>query len=261
MPSVETAAVVPSRNTELTAPAEAQLHAIAERHGVQLVDGDGTADIAIVLGGDGTMLRALTRFRGTDVPVLGVNFGRVGFLTTIAPTDMDVGLARVFAGDYSVIRLPTLEVEVGGETHVAVNDAVVTSGTIGRIVELSYALAHEDLGQQRCDGLVCATPQGSTAYNLSNGGPVLVWGLDAMVLTFVAPHSLHVRPLVVARGPDLTVTNTSPDVPTTVIVDGHEVGSLVPGEHAVVRIGARDCLLATLPEVTFFSRYAAAFGR
>jgi NAD+ kinase len=207
------------------------------------------------------MLRALTRFRGTDVPVLGVNYGRVGFLTAIAPEEMDDGLARVFAGDYSVIRLPTLEVEVGGETHVAVNDAVITSGTIGRIVELAYALGDEDLGAQRCDGLVCATPQGSTAYNLSNGGPVLVWGLDAMVLTFVAPHSLHVRPLVVPRGPDLNVTNRSQDVPTTVIVDGHEVGSLAPGERAVLRLGARDCLLASPPGVTFFSRYAAAFGR
>ena len=261
MPSVETAAVVPGGNTEVVAPAEEELRAIAERHGVRLVDGEAPADIAIALGGDGTMLRALTRFRGTDVPVLGVNFGRVGFLTAIAPAEMEAGLARVFAGDYAVIRLPTLEVEVGGETHVAVNDAVITSGTIGRIVELSYALAHEDLGQQRCDGLVCATPQGSTAYNLSNGGPVLVWGLDAMVMTFVAPHSLHVRPLVVARGPDLRVTNSSPDVPTMVIVDGHEVGSLDPREHAVVRIGARDCLLATLPDVTFFTRYAAAFGR
>ena len=261
MPSVETAAVVPGGHSEVIEPAEKQLRAIADRHGVRLVDGEGPADIAIVLGGDGTMLRALTRFRGTDVPVLGVNFGRVGFLTAIAPADMEDGLARVFAGDYSVIRLPTLEVEVGGKTHVAVNDAVITSGTIGRIVELGYSLRDEDLGSQRCDGLVCATPQGSTADNLSNGGPVLVWGLDAMVLTFVAPHSLHVRPLVVARGPDLTVTNNSPDLPTTVIVDGHEVGSLAPSDHVVVRIGARDCLLATLPDVTFFTRYAAAFGR
>ena len=261
MTPVETASVFPGGHTELIDPAVEQLHAVAEKHGVRIVGDDATPDIAIVLGGDGTMLRALTRLRGTDVPVLGINYGRVGFLTAIAPYEMDAALERVFAGDYSVIRLPTLEVEVGGETQVAVNDAVITSGTIGRIVELEYALRDEKIGSQRCDGLVCATPQGSTAYNLSNGGPVLVWGLDAMVLTFVAPHSLHVRPLVVARGPDLTVTNASPDIATTVIVDGHEVGSLAPGEKAVLRIGARDCLLATLPDVTFFTRYAAAFGR
>jgi NAD kinase len=90
---------------------------------------------------------------------------------------------------------------------------------------------------------------------------VLVWGLDAMVLTFVAPHSLHVRPLVVPRGPDLTIANHSSDVPTTVIADGHVVASLEPGERARLRIGESDALLATLPDVTFFTRYAAAFGR
>ena len=261
MPSIRTATVVLSGHTDRVAPAVERFRAVAERHGVRLVDGDGDPELAVVLGGDGTMLRALTRFLGREVPVLGVNFGRVGFLTAIAPDEMERDLGRVFAGELEVIRLPTIEIEVAGETHVAVNDAVITSGSIGRIVELGYRLGHEDLGSQRCDGLVCATPQGSTAYNLSNGGPVLVWGLDAMVLTFVAPHSLHVRPLVVPRGPDLTIANHSSDVPTTVIADGHVVASLAPGERATLRIGASDALLATLPDVTFFSRYAAAFGR
>src|SRR5207244_12562678 len=116
-------------------------------------------------------------------------------------------------------------VSAGGTQHVAVNGAVITSGTIGRIIELGYAIDHENLGPQRCAGLVCATPQGSTAYNLSNGGPVLVWGLDAMALTFVAPHSLHIRPLVVPRGPTIGVTNRSSDVPTRVIVDGHAIAT------------------------------------
>ena len=90
---------------------------------------------------------------------------------------------------------------------------------------------------QPCDGLICATPAGSTAYNLSNGGPVLVWGLDAMVLTFVAPHALHVRPLVVPRGADAVITNQTASVDATVLVDGHEVGRLGDGEQAVVRVG------------------------
>ena len=87
---------------------------------------------------------------------------------------------------------------IGGGRHAAVNDVVVVSGTPGRIVELSYALGGEALGTLPCDGVICATPQGSTAYNLSNGGPVLVWGLEAAVVTFVAPHTLHARPLVIA---------------------------------------------------------------
>src|SRR5205814_1258211 len=105
--------------------------------------------------------------------------------------------------------------------RAAGNDAVVTSGTLGRMVELVWSIGDEDLGRQPCDGLICATPSGSTAYNLSNGGPVLVWGLDAMAITFVAPHSLHARPLVVPRGRDLTVTNSTDDVSAVVLVDGH----------------------------------------
>ena len=238
-----------------------RVRALAVRTGVELVGDEVQPDIAIVLGGDGTMLRALTRFLGTGVPVLGVNFGRVGFLTAVAPESLERDLERVFSGDYQVVELPTIEVRLGGKIHRAVNDAVMTSGTIGRIIELGYAIGNEDLGVQRCDGLVCATPQGSTAYNLSNGGPVLVWGLEAMVLTFVAPHTLLVRPLVVPRGSDLTVTNRSFDVATEVIVDGHAIGRLEPGDEVGVRLGEARSLLATLPEVTFFSRYATTFGR
>jgi NAD+ kinase len=260
MPSVRSATLITHGKPELIEPAVHRVHEVAERAGVAIVD-DGDPDLAVVLGGDGTMLRGLTRFLGKNVPVLGVNFGTVGFLTAIAPDGLERDLARVFAGDYLVVELPTLEVTFDGRTHMAVNDAVVTSGTIGRIVELGYAIGDEDLGTQRADGLVCSTPQGSTAYNLSNGGPVLVWGLEAMVLTFVAPHSLHIRPLVVPRGPQLTITNASPLITTEVIMDGHGMGPLAPGEQVRMRLGDENCLLATLPEVTFFSRYAAAFGR
>jgi NAD+ kinase len=128
------------------------------------------------------------------------------------------------------------------------------------MVELAYAVGGEDLGVLPCDGLICATPSGSTAYNLSNGGPVLVWGLDAMALTFVAPHSLHVRPLVVPRGRDLVVTNRTADGSVTVIVDGRQVGRLEPGEQVAVRLAEQTSLLATLPERTFFTRYRETFA-
>jgi NAD+ kinase len=207
------------------------------------------------------MLRALARFLGTGIPVVGVNYGRVGFLTAIHADDLEAGVARVFRGEYRTVELSTLEVTVAGRSWTAVNDVVVAGGTLGRMIEVGYAIGGEELGSQPCDGLICATPTGSTAYNLSNGGPVLVWGLDALVLTFVAPHALHIRPLVVPRGPDVTITNLTADIETTVLVDGQPVGRLATDEQAVVRVGATPSLLATLPEVTFFSRYAATFGR
>jgi NAD+ kinase len=233
----------------------------AEKHGVPPAEGapDG-ADIAVVLGGDGTMLRALNRFLGTGTPVIGVNFGRVGFLSSIPRTELETGLSRVFAGDFEVVELPTLEVEVDGERRVAVNDLVVTSAVLGRMVELGWAVGSEDLGRRPCDGVVLATPSGSTAYNLSNGGPVLVWGLDALVVTFIAAHSLNARPLVVPRGRDVTVWNRTPDVPVAALVDGHHVADVASGGRIVGRLGPQRSLLATLPEVTFFRRYGQTFA-
>ena len=238
----------------------ARLHRVAESSGVEIVDGD-EADIAIVLGGDGTMLRALARFLGTGVPVIGVNFGRVGFLTTIAADNLEAGVQRVFRGEYHIQPLATLEARVNGTRKVAVNDVVVASGTPGRLIELGYTIGGEELGKQPCDGLICATPTGSTAYNLSNGGPVLVWGLEALAVTFIAPHALDIRPLVIPRETDVTITNLTPDVETTVLVDGQPIGKLAAGESASVRVGDQHTMLATLPEVTFFTRYAATFGR
>jgi NAD+ kinase len=273
--AVKRAAVVTHGKPQTIGPALARLATVAreagvelrmgeeeaEKHGLDPEHGNGAdVDIALVLGGDGTMLRALARFLGTGVPVIGVNFGRVGFLSSIARDGLEAGLARVFAGDYRVDELPTLDVEVGEERRVAVNDLVVTSAAVGRMIQLEWAVGGEALGRLACDGVVCATPPGSTGYNFSNGGPVLVWGLDAMAVTFVAPHSLDARPLVVPRGAELIVWNRTPDVPATALVDGHRVADLPPGGRAVARVGAQRSLLATLPEVTFFSRYRRAFA-
>ena len=263
MPSpkaVERVAIVTHSHEPRVADAVARVERLAEAKGVEVTGGDGRPDLAVTLGGDGSMLRAFHRFLGTDVPVIGVNFGRVGFLTSIEANELETGLERAFVGDVTVVRFPTLDVRIGGQNRPAVNDVFATSSRLGRMVELGYSVGGEDLGVLPCDGVICATPLGSTAYNLSNGGPVLVWGLDAMVITFVAPHSLHVRPLVVPHMRDLRVTNKTPDGAVTVIVDGQEAGKLEPGEQVEVGLGAQAGLLATLPERTFFTRYRKAFA-
>jgi len=265
MQSVSRAAVVTHGRDGVVKEALARLQAVAASSGVELLLGEAedaaAPDVAIVLGGDGTMLRALTRFLGTGVPVIGVNYGRVGFLTAIPADRLEDGVRRVFAGEYRAVELSALEVSAAGVTRIAVNDVVVAGGTLGRMVELGYAIGGEQLGTQPCDGLICATATGSTAYNLSNGGPVLVWGMDATVLTFVAPHALHIRPLVVPRGPEVVITNETVGLEATVLADGHELGQLPVGASATVRLADERSLLATLPEVTFFTRYAATFGR
>ena len=232
----------------------------AARHGLEATGDPRSADLVVVLGGDGTMLRALRTYLGSGIPVIGVNFGRVGFLSSMQPEELEVGLTRAFRGELDVVELPTLEVENGETTHMAVNDVVVTSAVLGRMVELEWAVGGEDLGSVPCDGIICSTPSGSTAYNLSNGGPVLMWGIDAMATTFVAPHSLHARPLVVPRGKDVVVWNRTSEVPVAVLVDGHRVGEAEPGGSVSVRLAAAHTLLATLPDATFVSRYRQSFS-
>jgi NAD+ kinase len=232
-----------------------------QKHDMPRSPGDpGSADLVVVLGGDGTMLRALQRFLDTGVPVIGVNFGRVGFLASMGAADLEAGLRRAFAGEYRMVELPTLEVTADAEHATALNDVVVLSSVRGRMVELEWALGGEDLGVQPCDGMICATATGSTAYNLSNGGPVLVRGLDAMVVTFIAAHSLHARPMVVPRGLELVIRNQTPDVPASVIADGHAFAEVEGDAPISIRLGDRKSLLATLPEATFFRRYRETFA-
>ena len=248
--------VARNADVELLLPADE-----VAKHGSGLAEEDvSAADIAVVLGGDGTMLRALQRFLVTDVPVIGVNFGRVGFLASIEEDELESALARVFAGDYVVVPLSTLDVEAAGTRGPAINDVVALSSVRGRMVELGWAIGGEELGVQPCDGMICATPTGSTAYNLSNGGPVLVRGLDAMAVTFIAPHSLHARPMVVPRGLELVIRNETPDVGVTVLVDGHAVAEVNGATPVRIALGERRALLAVLPEATFFRRYRAVFG-
>jgi NAD+ kinase len=245
---------------DVIAEARRRVEKQAEAAGVELGEAvDDGLDLLVVLGGDGTMLRALRVTLGSGTPVFGVNFGRVGFLTTVDGDALDTALARALAGEIRVVDLCTLEARLDGETHPAVNDVVVASSRPGRMVDLGWEVAGEDLGDQPCDGMICCTPSGSTAYNLSNGGPVLMWGLEAMAMTFVAPHSLRARALVVPRGLDLRITNRSKELPVTVLVDGHAVGELERGGQIAAAVGPDQCRLAVLPEVTFFTRYHEVF--
>ena len=175
---VRRAAVVTHGKPQTIGPALERLRAVARERGVELVlpaeerakhavagsDGDlADADLAVVLGGDGTMLRALRVLLGTGVPVIGVNFGRVGFLASMTPDELEEGLGRAFSGDFVVVELPTLEARVGAERRAAVNDVVAASSTLGRMVELVWSIGDEDLGRQPCDGLICSTPGRSSS--------------------------------------------------------------------------------------------------
>jgi NAD+ kinase len=217
-------------------------------------------DLCLVLGGDGSILYALRRFSGIGVPVFGVNFGTVGFLAAVERDDAREGIRRAFAGETEAIELPGLEAEVGGMARVGLNDITFTRRPHDRVAELSYKIAGEEVGHVRCDGLVAATPVGSTGYNLANQGPILAWGVEGYVVSYIAPHSLTARPLVVAPGDVLYVDNAAGREPVDVAVDGELVGELPPGEALEIRFADAVGLLAQLPGTSFYQRIREKFG-
>jgi len=241
---------------------EAEKLGLQELPGVE-VGGDPAAptDLGIALGGDGTILTLLRLYAGTGTPVFAFNFGAVGFLATVEGAQLDEGLDRALAGDFDVMELPALTFRTKDVDHLAVNDVSFHRRPDGRVAELGYRVLGEELGEVRCDGLVVATPAGSTGYNLANGGPVLAWGVEGYVVSFIAPHTLTARALVVAPGDVLEVVNRSQEEPVEVTTDGRPVCSLAPQETIQLHFEARCTRLAQTPGATFYHRLRDKFGR
>ena len=215
-------------------------------------------ELCVVLGGDGTILRALRRYAGTSVPVFAVNFGEIGFLATIEPADIEDGIRRALSGDFELLRLPAIVLESPQGT--AVNDVAIHRKVGERVAEIAYAVDGEVVGSVRCDGLVVATPAGSTGYNLANGGPVMAWGVEGLVVSFIAPHSLTARALVVAPGDPLTIHNRARD-PLDIAVDGRPAGEIPAGQTLDVRFVNELGTIAQLPGSSFYRRLREKFGR
>lgn len=240
---------------------ETTKHSLSPQEGI-LLNAEPIADVelCIALGGDGTILRALRHYCASSVPVFAVNFGEIGFLATIEPEEIEQGIARAFKGDFELLRLPTIVLEgVSGVEH-AVNDVAIHRKVGERVAELSYSFDGEELGSVRCDGLVVATPAGSTGYNLANGGPVMAWGVEGFVVSFIAPHSLTARALVVAPRDRMTIHNHSRE-PLDVSVDGRPVGEIRPEGAVTVAFVDDACTIAQMPGSSFYRRLREKFGR
>ncbi|HWO15779.1 MAG TPA: NAD(+)/NADH kinase [Solirubrobacterales bacterium] len=229
--------------------------------GIEVVDPmPRQADLCLVLGGDGSILYALRRFARSGVPVFGVNFGTVGFLAAVERGDAAEGIRRALSGETEAIDLPGLEVAVDGERRDALNDVTFARRPHDRVAELSYRIAGEEVGHVRCDGLVAATPAGSTGYNLANQGPILAWGVEGYVVSYIAPHSLTARALVVAPGDVLHVGNAPGREAVDVAVDGEHASELAPGAELEVRFANGVGRLAQLPGSSFYQRIREKFG-
>ena len=240
---------------------ETDKHGLSMREGMVVGTRENDAvDLCIVLGGDGTILRALRRYTGTDVPVFAINFGDIGFLATIEPDELAEGVRRAFEGDFELLRLPAIVLDAPTGIERAINDVAIHRKVGERVAEIAYVLDGEELGSVRCDGLVVATPAGSTGYNLANGGPVMAWGVEGFVVSFIAPHSLTARTLVAAPRDRLEIHNRSREA-LDVSVDGRPVCQLAPGARIDARFLNGAGVIAQLPDSSFYRRLREKFGR
>lgn len=257
-----------------------RLHAFADRRGLELrfeteLDGPGKderppldldrepVDLLLTLGGDGTLLRGARLVAEREVPVLGINLGHLGFLTSVAEEDFEASLDRILDGEYELDRRFTLEARVvhadgrEGETFLALNDFVVHQAGVARVTRLDLSVGEGDdrdeIGSFSGDGVVVATPTGSTAYSLSAGGPLIVPSVECIVVTPIAPHTLALRPLVIPSAEEVTVQGLERTESLVLTVDGQVGRELAAGDEVRVRRSDVRISLVRVPGQSFFT--------
>jgi NAD+ kinase len=243
-----------------------ELLAVAGTDGPALEDNADDLDFLLTLGGDGTLLRGARLAGPRDVPVVGCNLGKLGFLTSVPLGRLEELIERLRDGDYAEERRLTLEVGLHPaegatgtaaakptESFYALNDAVVHKGGFARLLAMRVWVNEEEVGQYSADGIVIATATGSTAYSLSAGGPILVPSLDALVATPICPHTMSIRPVVVPADATISVEILSRMEGILVTVDGQSGGHLGGGGRVTVQRSPHPVRLVRMPDQNFFS--------
>jgi NAD+ kinase len=216
------------------------------------------ADLVIAIGGDGTMLYAGSKVRDHNVPLLGINRGRLGFLADVTPDEMLSSVDHILAGNYAIEARLLLNAELqrvdGESAHgVAFNDVVLQRTHAGRMVDFQTSVAGQFVNTHSGDGLIVATPTGSTAYALSCGGPIVEPQLDAMVVVPICPHTLTDRPIVIAANQNIEIRLLErEDTGAGVAVDGHAMGPLEPGDTLTITASEQRVRLIHPPGYDFY---------
>ena len=251
------------------------LRNLAERHELELFPEDsisavfqgsgdlvpGRCDLLLTFGGDGTLLRGARMVAVHHTPVLGVNLGHLGFLTSIRPDELEGALEGIFAGEYWLDTRFTLEARVVGRdgtegaAYMALNDAVLHKGGFARVIRLAVRLGEdgEEVGAYSADGLILSTPTGSTAYSLSAGGAIVAPSMECLLATPICPHTLALRPLVLPADTRIEVEIREPSAEVILTVDGQEGEALGPGDRLVVSRGEATVPLVRFPGQSFFT--------
>ncbi len=215
-------------------------------------------DALIALGGDGTLLHAAHVLKHTNIPILGVNLGALGFLTSITASELEGALERLAEGAYSLSTRSTISCAVSrGRARLglfaALNDVVLGWGRSSRIITIDADLGGDRIASYRCDGLVISTPTGSTGHSLSAGGPIIHPEAAVLLLNVICPHTLSARPLVLPDSANLTLTVRAAARPLLLSVDGQEELAIRQGDRLAVRRDPRGVQFIHLPDYSYFS--------
>lgn len=222
------------------------------------------ADLVIACGGDGTLLQAAHRTRGSGVPILGINIGYLGFITSVPGQKVKSAMRRILEADYVISRRTTLDIAVETEGHAAagwaLNDVVIARGANPHLIALGARIGNRPLTNYRCDGLVVATPTGSTAYSLSAGGPIVSPECNVLTITPICPHALTNRPVVINSTEAIELRPARGSGLGTVQVDGMDLADVTPHSVIRVRASADTVPIAFLPEVNYYDTLGEKLG-
>ena len=235
----------------------------------ELIDADvvetpDDIDLLLTLGGDGTMLRGARFLGGRQVPILGINLGRLGFLTCCGVDELHGAIARFVANEHRTeprMALETFTQQGAGQPPWrALNDVVLHKGGFARVVRLTVSVNDEMIASYAADGIVISTPTGSTAYNLSAGGPVVVPTVESLIVTPISAHTLGVRPVVLPSSATIQIRALDGPEEILVTIDGQVGATVPPGDTLIVRRADAPVLIVRFSDVTFFSRMRRKLG-
>ncbi len=210
------------------------------------------ADMVITFGGDGTLLGAAHLLIGSDVPIMGVNVGKLGFLAEFPTTDLDASLMQVLKGHYRIVDRSTLLVTVNGVTGYALNEVLIDQASESKLLELRASVDEHHVADYRADGVMVTTPTGSTAYSLAAGGPIIVPSADAFCITPISPHTLTLRPLIISDDSEVRFTVINEEAEAKVVADGHAIAPLKYGETALITKGDHALKLVKRADSTYY---------
>lgn len=219
---------------------------------VAAVEFEKFADVVITFGGDGTLLGAARLLIGSDIPIMGVNVGKLGFLAEFPVMALDDALMDILKGNYRIVDRTTLETTISGKTYYALNEILIEKSSQSKMITVRAFVSEHHVADYRADGIIVATPTGSTAYSLAAGGPIITPSAPALCLTPVSPHTLTLRPLIVQDTSDIRLEIPADGSEAHLVADGTIIADLRPGDSATVRKSDHLIKLIKRAESTYY---------